>query len=61
MRKRVSAHAALEAAAAAERAGLAAEVEARQHEIARRASASWWVALPLRRAWLKLTGKPPWS
>ena len=54
-------HTALETAAAAERAGLAAEIEARQHEIAHRASASWWVALPLRRAWLKLTGKPPWS
>ena len=54
-------HAALESAAAAERAGLIVEIEAGQHEIARRASASWWIALPLRRAWLRLTGKPPWS
>ena len=54
-------HAALETAAAAERAGLAAQIEVRQHEIARRASLSWWLALPLRRAWLRLTGKPPWA
>ena len=44
-----------------ERARLASEIERQQHEIARRASFKWWVALPLRRAWLALTGKPPWS
>jgi ubiquinone/menaquinone biosynthesis C-methylase UbiE len=54
-------HNALEASAAAERANLAAEIERRQHEVAHRASLSWWLALPLRRAWLKLTGKPPWA
>ena len=54
-------HTALEASAAAEQASLAAEIERRQHEVARRASLSWWLALPLRRVWLKLTGKPPWA
>ena len=44
-----------------ERARLASEIERQRHEIARRASFKWWVALPLRRAWLALTGKPPWS
>jgi SAM-dependent methyltransferase len=55
------AHAAQEAAAAAARARLDQEMDARQHEIARRASFAWWLALPLRRAWLALTGKPPWT
>ena len=32
-----------------------------QHEIARRASLRWWLALPLRRLWLALTGRPPWA
>ena len=40
-----------------------AEQEARlasqQQEIARRASFRWWLALPLRRLWLALTGRPP--
>jgi hypothetical protein len=44
-----------------ERARLAGEIERQQHEIARRASFKWWVALPIRRAWLALKGKPPWS
>ena len=57
-RSAIAAHAAQEAAAAAEHArGSTAEIEARQHEIARRASFSWWLALPLRRAWLALTGQ----
>jgi len=43
-----------------ERSRLAGEIERQQHEIARRASFKWWVALPLRRAWLALRGKPPW-
>jgi SAM-dependent methyltransferase len=34
-------------------------IERRQHEIARRASFKWWVALPLRRAWLGLEGQAP--
>jgi SAM-dependent methyltransferase len=46
---------------AAERARLAAEIEVRQHEIARRASLRWWLALPLRRLWLALTGRRPWD
>lgn len=54
-------HAELEGATAALRAGLAAQIEARQHEIVRRAGLAWWLLLPLRRVWLKLTGKPPWS
>ncbi len=58
----LEAHAAQEAAAAAARAELdRGSRTRRQHEIARRASFSWWLALPLRRAWLALTGKPPWS
>jgi hypothetical protein len=57
----IEAHGAREASAAAARATLDAQMEARQHEIARRASFSWWLALPLRRAWLALKGKPPWS
>ncbi len=57
----IEVHGAREASAAAARAKLDSEMEARQHEIARRASFSWWLALPLRRAWLALKGKPPWS
>ena len=37
------------------------KIERQQHEIARRASVSWWLALPVRRAWLALTGKRPWD
>ena len=37
----------------------AAELLAQRNEIARRASFRWWLALPLRRAWLALTGRPP--
>ncbi len=48
-------------AEADERARLVAQSETQQREIARRASFRWWLALPLRRAWLALTGKPPWS
>ena len=50
-----------ESAHESERARLAGEIERQQHEIARRASFRWWVALPLRRAWLALTGKHPWD
>jgi ubiquinone/menaquinone biosynthesis C-methylase UbiE len=46
---------------ATERARLAAQIETQQREIARRASLRWWLTLPLRRLWLALTGKPPWS
>jgi ubiquinone/menaquinone biosynthesis C-methylase UbiE len=46
---------------AAERARLNEQIVTQQHEIARRASLRWWLALPLRRLWLALTGKPPWS
>ena len=45
---------------AAERARLAEQIETQRREIARRASWRWWLALPLRRLWLALTGKPPW-
>ena len=54
-------HGEREAAHEIERSRLAAEIERQQHEIARRASFQWWVRLPLRRAWLALKGKPPWS
>jgi len=50
-----------ESAQASEHARLAAQIELQQHEIARRASVSWWLALPMRRAWLALTGKRPWE
>lgn len=53
--------AALQAATAAEQARLAGELGAQQHEIARRASLRWWLALPLRRLRLALTGRPPWE
>ncbi len=46
---------------AAERARLGEQIAAQQREIARRASWRWWLALPLRRLWLALTGKPPWA
>jgi ubiquinone/menaquinone biosynthesis C-methylase UbiE len=46
---------------AAERARLNEQIVAQQREIARRASWRWWLALPLRRLWLALTGKPPWA
>ena len=47
------------AAATAERAELTAKLAAQQEEITRRASFRWWLALPLRRAWLAITGRPP--
>jgi ubiquinone/menaquinone biosynthesis C-methylase UbiE len=50
-----------DALAAAERSRVDARLESQQHEIARRASFRWWLALPLRRLWLALTGRPPWS
>ncbi|MDH5245902.1 MAG: class I SAM-dependent methyltransferase [Betaproteobacteria bacterium] len=46
---------------AAEHARLGEQVAAQQREIARRASLRWWLALPLRRLWLALTGRPPWA
>ncbi len=46
---------------AAERARLSEQIDTQQREIARRASWRWWLALPLRRLWLALTGKPPWA
>ncbi len=54
-------HAEREDAQAGERAHLIDKIDRQQHEIARRASLSWWLALPLRRAWLLLKGKPPGS
>ena len=42
-------------------ARLAAQIELQQREIARRASLRWWLALPIRRLWLALTGRPPWD
>jgi len=54
-------HAERESAQTGERDRLIEKIDNQQHEIARRASFSWWVALPLRRAWLALKGKPPWS
>jgi len=51
----VAAHSKVEA----ERARLAAELAAQREEVARRASLRWWLALPLRRLWLALSGKPP--
>jgi ubiquinone/menaquinone biosynthesis C-methylase UbiE len=47
------------AAATAERAELTAKLAAQQEEITRRASFRWWLALPLRRVWLAITGRPP--
>ncbi len=44
-----------------EHARLAALVAAQQNEVSRRASFRWWLALPFRRFWLALTGKPPWA
>jgi len=52
---------ALQATGAAERANLTARIAIQQREIARRASWRWWLALPLRRLLLALTGKPPWA
>ena len=52
---------ALQASEAAERARLDAQIEIQQREIARRSSLRWWLALPLRRLRLALTGKPPWA
>jgi len=54
-------HAERETAQQGERDRLVEKIDNQQHEIARRASFSWWIALPLRRAWLLLKGKPPWS
>jgi ubiquinone/menaquinone biosynthesis C-methylase UbiE len=51
----------LQASEAAECARLAAQIEVQKCEIARRASWRWWLALPLRRLLLALTGKPPWA
>jgi len=51
----------LQGSGAAERTRLDARIEIQQREIARRASWRWWLALPLRRLWLALTGKPPWA
>jgi len=45
----------------AERARLIEQIDTQQREIARRASWRWWLALPLRRLLLALTGKPPWA
>lgn len=44
-----------------ERVRLAALVASQQNEVSRRASFRWWLALPFRRFWLALTGKPPWA
>lgn len=51
----------LQAAADDERARLAAQLGVQEHETARRSSLRWWLALPLRRLWLALTGRPPWQ
>ncbi len=45
----------------AERMAAATEQGRLATEIARRASIRWWLALPLRRLRLALTGKPPWA
>ena len=42
-----------------ERAQLAAELAILREQVERRASVRWWLALPLRRLWNALTGKPP--
>jgi len=55
-----AAQAALEAGSA-ERTGLVERIETQRQEIVRRAGFRWWLALPLRRIWLALTGKPPWA
>lgn len=52
---------ALTAVAESERAHLSAELESAQYEVAHRASLRWWLALPFRRAWNALSGKPPWT
>jgi SAM-dependent methyltransferase len=46
---------------AAEHGLRAGRIEAQQVEISRRASFSWWLALPFRRLRNALTGKPPWA
>jgi len=46
---------------AAERARFDEQIDIQQRELARRASWRWWLALPLRRLRLALTGKPPWA
>ena len=51
--------AATRATDAAERTRLIVEVERQQHELARRASLRWWLALPLRRLWRALRRRPP--
>ena len=51
----------LQADAEVERARLAAELALHQEENARRSSLRWWLALPVRRLWLALTGRPPWQ
>jgi SAM-dependent methyltransferase len=50
---------ALKAAADAAQARCAADLASARREIARRASFRWCLALPLRRLWLALTGRPP--
>jgi len=50
-----------DASEAAERSRLAATIDAQRHEMARRASFRWWLALPLRRIVLALRGEPPWA
>ncbi len=62
LRERDALRAAFDALAVveAERARLAALIASQQDEVTRRASFRWWLALPFRRVWLALTGKPPW-
>jgi SAM-dependent methyltransferase len=62
VRQRDALHAALAAQAgedAADRARLAQQIDAQQHEIERRASLRWWLALPWRRIRAALKRAPP--
>jgi SAM-dependent methyltransferase len=49
----------VEEANAVERLQLRAQLDAQRHETMRRASFRWWLALPLRRLALALSGKSP--
>jgi hypothetical protein len=54
-----AAQAAQAAEYAAERTRLAQQIDAQQHEIERRASLRWWLALPWRRIRAALKHTPP--
>ena len=61
LEERLGALQAEHAEAIRERVRLATELALQREEVQRRAGLRWWLALPLRRLWLALTGKPPGS